>query len=91
MENRLKAKFGLTASVLDCCFSFDPSIAYSGGLDKQVSRLELSRVQTKVIGKHDEAVKCVVPCKTTGTIMDLEAFLEIFTFDPRSFIFGFLG
>lgn len=61
------AKFRFDSALLDCCFSFDSNVAFAGGLDCTVHELDLARIQSKVIGKHTEAVKCVNPCKTTGT------------------------
>lgn len=71
VENRLKTKWQLSSPILDCCFSSEPNVAYAGSLKNEVVRLDLTTGQDKVLGEHEDSVKCVSSCRTTGKFIIL--------------------
>ena len=72
VENVSKAKFPFDSALLDCCFGYSSTLAFTGGLSRRVIELELNTVQSRVLGSHDEAVKCVIPCKETGNTINTD-------------------
>ncbi|ORY34717.1 WD40-repeat-containing domain protein [Naematelia encephala] len=54
------AIFPHPAAVLAICFGSSPTIAFSGGLDKRVRQWDFETGQTRVLGKHDDAISCMV-------------------------------
>ncbi|ORY89971.1 WD40-repeat-containing domain protein [Syncephalastrum racemosum] len=66
-ENALKKKFDHKAAVLDVCFG-GADHAYSGGIDRQVNRLDFETGETKALGQHDDAVKALCASPENNTI-----------------------
>ncbi|KAK5657753.1 hypothetical protein OQA88_2826 [Cercophora sp. LCS_1] len=48
------------APVLDVCFGANKDEAFTAGLDRQVSRLNLATGEQAVLSKHSDAARCVV-------------------------------
>lgn len=69
IENKLKAKWATDSPLLDCCFAGDPSVAFAASLSGKVMQLELGTGQSKVLGSHEDAVKSVASCKSTGLLL----------------------
>ncbi|KAK4465237.1 putative mitotic checkpoint protein BUB3 [Cladorrhinum samala] len=60
-QAQLVNKYEHRAPVLDVCFGAPSSNeAFSGGLDRQVKRIDLSTGDQTVLSKHSDAVRCVV-------------------------------
>ena len=69
-QNRLNLKYSHAGPVLDAAFQ-DTTHAWSGGLDQQVKRYDLSACSEMIVGTHTSAVRCVetatdVNCVVTG-------------------------
>ncbi|KAH8557069.1 WD40-repeat-containing domain protein [Umbelopsis sp. PMI_123] len=82
-ENTVKHKFEHQAAVLDCCFSSNER-AYTGSVDRNVRELELDTGKSRVLGSHDDAIKCVNWCSLTQTLFTGSWDKTIRTWDPRS-------
>ncbi|KAF2240080.1 WD40 repeat-like protein [Viridothelium virens] len=59
-ENQLIKKFEHRAPVLDVCFGKDDNEAFSGGLDMDVRKIDLTTGEQTVLSTHDKAVKALV-------------------------------
>ncbi|KAI8055419.1 WD40 repeat-like protein [Syncephalis plumigaleata] len=57
--NQELSRFEHEAAVLDCCFGNDHHTAYSGSLDRRVRLLNLENKTEEVLGKQEDAVRCV--------------------------------
>lgn len=68
LENRLKGKVPFDAALLDCCFGKDDTIAYTGGLNRQVMQIDWNTLKVSILGTHEDAVKCLVRCEDTGML-----------------------
>jgi len=60
-SNQIRCSYAHKAPVLDCCFS-SSMVSYSGGIDKVVKMCDLSSGTEKILGTHEEAVRCVEYC-----------------------------
>ncbi|KAI9261667.1 WD40-repeat-containing domain protein [Phascolomyces articulosus] len=58
-ENRLQTQVKHHGAILDTCFGIDSNTAYHGGLEKQVTKLDLETSTEQQIGTHDAPVRCV--------------------------------
>ncbi|CAO3689105.1 unnamed protein product [Umbelopsis vinacea] len=82
-DNTIKHKFEHQAAVLDCCFSSNER-GYSGGVDRLVRELELDTGNSRVLGSHDDAIKCVNWSTLTQSLFTGSWDKTIRTWDPRS-------
>ncbi|KAI8144166.1 WD40-repeat-containing domain protein [Fennellomyces sp. T-0311] len=57
--NKLQTQTKNVGAILDVCFGNSGNIAYHGGLEKQIRKLDLETNNEQSIGKHDEAVRCL--------------------------------
>ncbi|CAG8475389.1 8397_t:CDS:2 [Paraglomus brasilianum] len=67
-NNQLRQTYACSAAVLDCCFS-DGAHAFSGGLDKSLTKFDFNTTNESIIGTHDDGVKCVEYCKDNSVIV----------------------
>ncbi len=68
VNNIPKMTFDFGGAVLSSCFDPSGLIAYSGGLDKIVYKLDLSRGMTIAIGGHNDAISCMHFCNYNNTM-----------------------
>ena len=66
--NQLKGKIPFDGALLDCCFGKDDSMAYTGGLNRQVSQIDWNTLKVSLLGTHQEAVRCLVRCRETSAL-----------------------
>ncbi|KAI4546685.1 hypothetical protein MG293_003240 [Ovis ammon polii] len=59
--NSMRLKYQHTGAVLDCAF-YDPTHAWSGGLDHQLKTHDLNTDQENLVGTHDAPIRCVEYC-----------------------------
>ncbi|KAI9668034.1 MAG: hypothetical protein M1821_000854 [Bathelium mastoideum] len=59
-QGRLITKFEHRAPVLDVCFGKDDNEAFSGGLDMDVRKIDLSTGEQTVLSTHNKPVKALV-------------------------------
>jgi len=83
VQNQLRVKFEHSASVLDASFS-DGAHAFSGGLDSRVRMLDFNTSKETELGKHDDAVRCMVWNTTTNSLITGSWDASIRQWDPRS-------
>lgn len=78
------AKHSHAAPVLDCCFG--PGLtSVSGGLDKEVKLYDFAANDNgRVLGQHDEAVRCVEFSASLGLVVSGGWDSTIRSFDPRA-------
>ena len=58
VNNHLRAKFDHQDAVLDCSF-ITATTALAGGLDGQLKMFDFNTHSDRVIGYHQDAIKCV--------------------------------
>ncbi|KAL0089480.1 WD40-repeat-containing domain protein [Phycomyces blakesleeanus] len=63
-QNRQLLRFDHEGAVLDVCFG-DGQVAYSGGIAKKLTMLDLATNTTKLLGSHEEAIRSI--CWNTET------------------------
>ncbi|EDV27541.1 uncharacterized protein TRIADDRAFT_53336 [Trichoplax adhaerens] len=81
-SNSLQGIHNANMPVLDCCF-YDKSRAYSGGLDCKVICYDFNSSFEKVMGKHEDAVRCVEYCPEVGVIISGSWDKNVKVWDPR--------
>lgn len=65
-SNLLKASIPFDAALLDCCFAEHDSVAFTSGLNRQVTRIDWNTLKTSILGTHEDAVKALVFAKNGG-------------------------
>jgi len=83
-QNVPKATFNFKAACLTCCFQ-DESVAFGGGLDKEVRKLELERGTESSIGMHQSAVSCIGFSNDSGLLFSGSWDGNFISWDVRSF------
>jgi len=83
VRNEARIKYNNKASVLDCCFA-DPTLAYSGGIDRTLKMYELHHASENVLGEHDKAISCVKFNSTHGLVCSGSWDTTMKLWDPRS-------
>ncbi|PJF19258.1 hypothetical protein PSACC_00933 [Paramicrosporidium saccamoebae] len=68
VRRKLKGKIPFDAALLDCCFSDSDSVAFTGGLNRQVMRIDWNTLKTSILGTHEDAVRSLVRCQSTGIL-----------------------
>ena len=66
-QNIPKATYNFKAACLTCCFQ-DDQIAFGGGLDKEIRKLDLERGSENSLGSHENAVSCMSFSSETGIL-----------------------
>ncbi|KAM4797897.1 LOW QUALITY PROTEIN: mitotic checkpoint protein BUB3-like [Urocitellus parryii] len=56
--NSMWLKYQHTGAILDCAF-YDPTHAWSGGLDHQLKMHDFNTDQENLVGTHDAPIRCV--------------------------------
>ncbi|XP_065829839.1 mitotic checkpoint protein BUB3-like [Oscarella lobularis] len=67
VTNTLRVQHHHAGAVLDCCFS-DTLHSFSGGLDKTLKTFNYADNVEDVLGTHDDAIRCVEYCPSSGLI-----------------------
>ncbi|KAL1917746.1 uncharacterized protein VTP21DRAFT_3580 [Calcarisporiella thermophila] len=84
-SNQLRARYDHAGAVLDGCFSADGINVFSGGIDKRVRMFDVTVVrESKSLGAHDEAVRCVNYCDETNQVVSGSWDKTLKFWDPRS-------
>uniref|UniRef100_A0ACB8F9G1 Mitotic spindle checkpoint protein Bub3 n=1 Tax=Sphaerodactylus townsendi TaxID=933632 RepID=A0ACB8F9G1_9SAUR len=66
--NSMRLKYQHTGAVLDCAF-YDPTHAWSGGLDRQLKMHDLNTDQENLVGTHDAPIRCVEYCPEVNVMV----------------------
>lgn len=83
-KNQLRFKYEHKAAVLDCTFSHDDSLGFSGGLDRNVVMVDFKSGQQTILGTHEKPVKCVEFHADTGLCISGSWDETVQTWDPRA-------
>ncbi|KAJ8365558.1 hypothetical protein SKAU_G00143890 [Synaphobranchus kaupii] len=81
--NSLRMKYQHLAPVLDCAF-YDPSHAWSGGLDMQLKTHDLNTDQGTIVGTHDAPIRCVEYCPEVNVMVTGSWDRSVRLWDPRT-------
>ncbi|KAL8166557.1 hypothetical protein V2J09_008056 [Rumex salicifolius] len=82
IANVLKGEFKHGDAVLDCCFH-DDSSGFSASSDNYVRRLVFNYGKEDILGRHDEAVRCVEYSYATGQVITGSWDKTVKCWDPR--------
>ncbi|GFZ49643.1 hypothetical protein JCM24511_07044 [Saitozyma sp. JCM 24511] len=78
------ARLSHPAAVLAVTFGSNPTIAFSGGLDKRVREWDLASGQCKVLGKHDDAISSIVWCAEYNVLITCSWDSTLKVWDPSA-------
>uniref|UniRef100_A0AAY5KQK6 Mitotic checkpoint protein BUB3 n=2 Tax=Esox lucius TaxID=8010 RepID=A0AAY5KQK6_ESOLU len=81
--NSMRMKYSHLAPVLDCAF-YDPTHAWSGGLDTQLKTHDLNTDQDTIVGTHDAAIRCVEYCPEVNVMVTGSWDRSVKLWDPRT-------
>ncbi|MBN3292369.1 BUB3 protein, partial [Polypterus senegalus] len=81
--NSMRMKYQHSAPVLDCAF-YDPTHAWSGGLDWQLKTHDLNTDQETIVGAHDAPIRCVEFCPEVNVMVTGSWDRSVKLWDPRT-------
>ncbi|XP_051771364.1 mitotic checkpoint protein BUB3 isoform X2 [Ctenopharyngodon idella] len=81
--NSMRMKYQHLAPVLDCAF-YDPTHAWSGGLDNQLKTHDLNTDQDTIVGTHDAPIRCVEYCPEVNVMVTGSWDMSVRLWDPRT-------
>lgn len=81
--NNMRMNYSHASPVLDCCFH-DAVHAYSGGLDHTLKMYDFNTSSETLVGKHDEAVRCVEYAPDVNVIVTGSWDQTVKLWDPRT-------
>uniref|UniRef100_W5MNG7 Mitotic checkpoint protein BUB3 n=2 Tax=Lepisosteus oculatus TaxID=7918 RepID=W5MNG7_LEPOC len=81
--NSMRMKYQHLAPVLDCAF-YDPTHAWSGGLDMQLKTHDLNTDQETIVGTHDAPIRCVEYCPEVNVMVTGSWDRSVRLWDPRT-------
>uniref|UniRef100_A0A671LIS4 Mitotic checkpoint protein BUB3-like n=1 Tax=Sinocyclocheilus anshuiensis TaxID=1608454 RepID=A0A671LIS4_9TELE len=81
--NSMRMKYQHLAPVLDCAF-YDPTHAWSGGLDSQLKTHDLNTDQDTIVGTHDAPIRCVEYCPEVNVMVTGSWDMSVRLWDPRT-------
>ncbi|KAH0506617.1 Mitotic checkpoint protein BUB3 [Microtus ochrogaster] len=81
--NSMRLKYQHTGAVLDCAF-YDPTHAWSGGLDHQLKMHDLNTDQENLVGTHDAPIRCVEYCPEVNVMVTGSWDQTVKLWDPRT-------
>ncbi|MEE6486534.1 hypothetical protein FKM82_014629 [Ascaphus truei] len=81
--NTMRLKYQHTGPVLDCAF-YDPTHAWSGGLDLQLKMHDLNTDGESVVGSHDAPIRCVEFCPEVNVMVTGSWDQTVKLWDPRT-------
>ncbi|KAJ8404793.1 hypothetical protein AAFF_G00331800 [Aldrovandia affinis] len=81
--NSMRMKYQHLAPVLDCAF-YDPTHAWSGGLDMQLKTHDLNTDQDTIVGTHDAPIRCVEYCPEVNVMVTGSWDRSVRLWDPRT-------
>uniref|UniRef100_A0AAR2IL38 BUB3 mitotic checkpoint protein n=1 Tax=Pygocentrus nattereri TaxID=42514 RepID=A0AAR2IL38_PYGNA len=81
--NSMRMKYQHLAPVLDCAF-YDPTHAWSGGLDNQLKMHDLNTDQDTIVGTHDAPIRCVEYCPEVNVMVTGSWDMSVRLWDPRT-------
>ncbi|KAI4586909.1 hypothetical protein MJG53_004696 [Ovis ammon polii x Ovis aries] len=81
--NSMRLKYQHTGAVLDCAF-YDPTRAWSGGLDHQLKMHDLNTDQENLVGTHDAPIRCVEYCPEVNVMVTGSWDQTVKLWDPRT-------
>ena len=81
-QNSLQIMYTHQYSVLDCCFA-EPTKAFSGGLDRTLKNFDFPSQTEGVLGRHEDAIRCVEYCPELGIVVTGSWDKTIKLWDPR--------
>lgn len=81
--NSMRIKYSHLAPVLDCAF-YDPTHAWSGGLDTQLKTHDLNTDQDTIVGTHDAPIRCVEYCPEVNVMVTGSWDRSVRLWDPRT-------
>lgn len=70
-------------AVLDCTFSQDCRLSFSGGLERQVFAFDFQSQKETLIGQHDDAIRCVEVHRPTQMVFSASWDRSARAWDPR--------
>ncbi|KAL2077894.1 hypothetical protein ACEWY4_025579 [Coilia grayii] len=82
-SNSVRMKYQHLAPVLDCAF-YDPTHAWSGGLDAQLKMHDLNTDQDSIVGTHDATIRCVEYCPEVNVMVTGSWDRSVRLWDPRT-------
>ncbi|GAA5824578.1 hypothetical protein JCM5353_007250 [Sporobolomyces roseus] len=80
-------KLAIRGAILDVCWAPDSNtMAYVGGLGKEVRSVDFDSQESQLIAKHDEPVKCVEYCAELKSVVSAswDSTLKITPIDPST-------
>ncbi|OBS68901.1 hypothetical protein A6R68_02569 [Neotoma lepida] len=81
--NSMRLKYQHTGAVLDCAF-YDPTHAWSGGLDHQLEMHDLNTDQENLVGTHNAPIRCVEYCPEVNVMVTRSWDQTVKLWDPRT-------
>lgn len=66
--NKRLARVPMDAALLAVAWGKDARTAYAGGLQRQVVRLDVPEMRPQLLGTHDDAVRCLSQCASSGLL-----------------------
>ncbi|KAG7463086.1 hypothetical protein MATL_G00191630 [Megalops atlanticus] len=81
--NSMRMKYQHLAPVLDCAF-YDPTHAWSGGLDMELKTHDLNTDQETIVGAHDAPIRCVEYCPEVNVMVTGSWDRSVRLWDPRT-------
>ncbi|NWT87803.1 BUB3 protein, partial [Lanius ludovicianus] len=81
--NTMRLKYQHSGAVLDCAF-YDPTHAWSGGLDQQLKMHDLNTDQENLVGAHDAPIRCVEYCPEVNVMVTGSWDQTVKLWDPRT-------
>ena len=88
VNNHMRAKFDHQDAVLDCSF-ITATTAIAGGMDGQLKMFDFNTHSDRVIGYHQDAIKCVewnseVNLAVTGRVFQIVFELNVYIISNKS-------
>lgn len=82
-SSELLTKYSANAAVLDCTF-ISNEVSVFGGLERHVTMHNFERAETKVLGDHEDSVKCLKYIERIGMVVSGSWDRTMRTWDPRA-------
>ncbi|TPX57655.1 hypothetical protein PhCBS80983_g03708 [Powellomyces hirtus] len=79
----LRSEWTHKAAVLDVCFS-TASQCFSVGLDRKLKSMDVNTSAERIVGSHEDAIRCVVYGQQTGQVMTGSWDKHVGVWDPRT-------